>query len=289
VRTRILTAALVAAIASASLAGCTASATSSASGGGSAAGGSAAGAGKASAFEANASGGSASGVKTPAADRSVVTAGTLRLIADSPVRVADRITAVVEAAAGHVARSTEDPTGHPSADLTLRIPAAVFPRTLAVIKHEGRVRDVSVNATDVTAQVTDYGVRIANLRTSITRLQQLLSKASSSSDLVAIESALTDRQGSLEQLLAEQLTLADQVTYATLSVSVVTPAAAPQRGPADFVTGLVAGTQGLVATLAALAVALGVVLPWAVVLGALGAIAALVVRALRRRARTTSA
>jgi hypothetical protein len=106
---------------------------------------------------------------------------------------------------------------------------------------------------------------------------------------VAIESSLTDRQGALEQLLAQQRDLADQVTYATLAVSIVTPAAVPGRGPADFVTGLVAGTQGLVATLAALAVALGVVLPWALVLGAVGAVAIVVVRAVRRRARPTSA
>lgn len=274
-RTRVLTAALVAAIATASLAGCTASATSGSSAAGKAVAG-------ATADEASAA-------KAPTSDRSVVTTGTLRLVADSPVRVANRITDLVEGAAGHVSRSTEDPTGRPSADLTLRIPAAVFPRTLDAIEQEGRVQDVSVNATDVTAQVTDYGVRIANLRTSITRLQQLLSKATSSDALVQIESALTDRQGSLEQLLAQQRTLADQVTYATLTVSIVVPAAAPRPGPADFVTGLGAGTQGLVQTLAALAVALGVVLPWIVVLGGVGTLVVVVVRAVRRRARPTSA
>jgi hypothetical protein len=288
VRTRLLTAALVAAIATAALAGCTASGTSAGSGGGSAAG-SVTDGGKSSAFQANAAGGSPTGARAPAADRSVVTTGTLHLVASSPVQVADRITTLVEAAAGHVARSTEDASGRPSADLTLRIPASVFPDTLTAIKQQGHVRDVTVNATDVTAQVTDYGVRITNLRTSIARLQQLLSTATSSSALVEIEGSLTDRQGSLEQLLAQQRALADQVTYATLSVSIVTPAAAPRHGPADFLTGLVAGTQGLVATLAALAVALGVALPWALVLGAIGIVVAVVVRAVRRRARPTSA
>jgi len=72
-------------------------------------------------------------------------------------------------------------------------------------------------------------------------------------------------------------------------VSVVVPAAAPERGPEDFVGGLVAGTTALVRAAAATLVGLGVALPWLVLLGAAGGIAALVARRARRRARPTSA
>lgn len=284
-RTRVVSSVVIAVIAVASLAGCTASS----GGSGTPAAGSVAdlAAGPAAGTAAGAaSGGSA---KAAAVDRSIVTTGSLRLVSKDPIAAAGRVTDLVEAAEGRVARSAEDPSGSASANLTLRIPAAAFQRTLDAIEQEGELRDVSIGATDVTARVRDYGVRIANLRTSIERLQQLLGTATSSSALVEIEGALTERQGTLEQLLAQQRTLADQVTYATLTVSIVVPAAAPKRGPADFVTGLVAGTQGLAATVGALAIALGVVLPWAVVLGALGGVAALIVRVVRRRARPTSA
>jgi hypothetical protein len=228
-------------------------------------------------------------VKGATADRSVVTTGSLRLVDAHPIAVAGRVADLVEAAGGRVASSSEDPTGSPSARLTLRIPAAAFPHTLRAIEHESDdVRDVSIGSTDVTARVTDYGVRIANLRTSIARLQQLLSKATSSSALVEIEGALTDRQGTLEQLLAEQRTLADQVASATLTVSVVLPAAAPKPGPGDFIGGVVAGADGLVRTAAALAIGLGLVLPWLAALGLLGGVTALVVRRVRRT-RPTSA
>jgi hypothetical protein len=280
-RTRMLSAAVVALITVSALAGCTASGGgggSAASAGGTSAGGTAAGS-AAQGVVADAGAGKAA----PAADRSVVTTGTLRLVADHPVRVADAIGDLVEAAGGRVARSDEDPGRRGSASLSLRIPAAAFSRTLAAIEREGEVRAVHVSATDVTAKVTDYGVRIANLRTSITRLQALLAKATSSSALVEIEGALTDRQGTLEQLLAEQRTLADQVTYATLDVSVVVPAAAPKAGPADFLGGLATGFESLVAFAAALAVGAGVLLPWAVVLAALGAAGVLVARRIRRR------
>lgn len=277
-RIRVLSAAAAALLIIAALAGCTASgatASSSGSGARAAAGG----------------GGTTSGSieKAAAADRSVVTTGSLRLVADHPIDAAGRVTDLVRTAGGSVATAAETPSGSASARLSLRIPAAAFDRTLTAIEHQGHVRDVSIGSTDVTARVTDYGVRIANLRTSIARLQQLLSKATSSSALVEIESALTDRQGALEQLLAQQRTLADQVTFATLSVSIVVPAAAPEQGPTDFLGGLVAGAGGLLRTAGALAIGLGVALPWLVALGALGAVVAGVVRVVRRRTRATSA
>jgi len=277
-RTRVLSAAAAALLVVGALAGCTASG-----------GGSSASSGGSVARVASGEGAAAPAAKGATADRAVVTTGSLQLVAEHPIAVAGRITDLVEGAGGRVASSTEDPTGTPSARLTLRIPSVAFPRVLSAIEREGdSVRDVSIGSTDVTARVTDYGVRIANLRTSISRLQQLLSKATSSSALVEIESALTDRQGKLEQLLAEQRTLGDQVAAATLSVSIVVPAAAPKAGPTDFLGGLVAGADGLLRTVAALAVGLGIVLPWLAVLGALGGAAALVVRRVRR-ARPTSA
>ena len=66
-------------------------------------------------------------------------------------------------------------------------------------------------------------------------------------------------------------------------MSIVVPAAAPKAGPGDFVGGLAAGWAGLVATLTALAIGAGVLLPWAVLLALLGGAAALVVRRVRRR------
>lgn len=222
-------------------------------------------------------------------DRSIVTTGSLRLVTDHPIRTAQRVTQLVLDADGRVARSDQDPGDRPSASLQLRIPAAAFQRVLDAVEQQGDVRDVSIRATDVTAKVTDYGVRIANLRTSIARLQQLLAKATSSTALVQIEGALTDRQGNLEQLLAEQRALADEVAYSTLSVSIVVPAAAPRTGPSDFLAGLVAGTRALVETVAAITVGLGVALPWLVVLGALAAGGAFLARVVRRRTRASSA
>lgn len=232
---------------------------------------------------------SGSGGQAAPADRAIVRTGTLRLVAERPTAVADRIRSIVQEAGGRVARSKEDPSGRADAQLQLRIPAAAFDRTLAAIEREGDARDVSIDATDVTARVTDYGVRIANLRTSITRLRDLLAKADSSDALVKIESALTERQTSLEQLLAEQRDLADRVASATLTVWIVTPAAAPAKGPTDFVAAVATGAGSLAQAAVATVIAFGIVLPWLGVAGVLAGGALAVRRGLRRRARPTSA
>ena len=244
-----------------------------------------------SATSSGGSSGSGGAAQQAAADRSVVTTGSLRLIAEKPIQVADRVQALVQQAGGSVARASEDPSGRPTAQLTLRIPSDAFPRVLAAIEEEGdEVRDVTIDATDVTSRVTDYAVRIANLRTSIARLQGLLRQADSSAALVEIEGALTARQTSLEQLLAQQRTLSDQVASATLTVAVVTPAAAPKKtGPGDFPAAVATGAAALAAFAGAAAIGFGLALPWLAVLALLGGAAVAVRRGLRRRHRPTSA
>lgn len=279
-RTRLVSAALVALLSVGALAGCTASGGAAGSSGG---GSSTEYQSAEGSVPAAASAADTAGKAAVPADRQVVTTASLRLVSAHPIRAAQRITALVEAAAGTVSQAREDPSGRASADLTLRIPAAEFDATLAAIRKGEDVRDLTINSTDVTAKVTDYGVRIANLRTSIARLQQLLGTATSSSALVEIEGALTDRQGSLEQLLAQQRTLADQVTYATLTVDVVVPAAAPSTGPTNFLAGFVTGFAALTQFAAGVTVVAGVLLPWVVVLAVLGGLGWVVARRVRRR------
>jgi hypothetical protein len=151
------------------------------------------------------------------------------------------------------------------------------------------VRNVSLHATDVTSQVTDYRVRIKGLDTSITRLRGLLAKAGTTIDLVEIESSLTTRETDRERLLAQQKSLSDQVAYATLTIRINEPPLARSVPPSTFLSGLAAGWQSLVAVSASLIVGIGVLLPWVLALAALGIVALLItrlVRRLRKRAAT---
>jgi Flp pilus assembly protein TadB len=122
------------------------------------------------------------------------------------------------------------------------------------------------------------------LRTSIARLLQLEASATDTTNLIAIETAISDRQGELESLEAQQRGLDDQISMSTITLILRSDAAAPPIKPADFWSGLGAGWGAFVAFWAGTLVILGVLLPWLVFLGAAAVITVFVVRLVRRRA-----
>ena len=202
-----------------------------------------------------------------AVDRSITITGDLQLSAADPIGAGRAVAGIVTGAGGRVQTEDEHPNGRRgSADLTVRIPADAFPATLKAIEGQGNVLDVSVRSTDVASRVTDYVVRLAALRTSVARLQTLLAKSTTTTDLVQIESSLTTRQTALEDLLADQKGLTDQIAFSTLSVTIRSPSAAAAPAPDTFASGFGAGFAGLVATLGWAVVMVGVLLPWLIAL-----------------------
>ncbi|MGQ7297387.1 DUF4349 domain-containing protein [Quadrisphaera sp. KR29] len=279
------------------LSGCTASSGGSASsaeaGGGGAgaaadrgAAGSAAGGGAADAAAAPSAAPAAGGGAGLVADtaRQVITTASASLVAEDVASTAGRIAVLVEGAGGRVEeRSVQTPEDGPaSAALVLRVPADRLSTTVEGLQQFGAVSDVSVTATDVTAQATDLDARIAALRTSTDRLTALLAGAASTEQVVAAESALTQRQAELDSLVQQRALLAGQVQMATLHLAVTGRAAPPVAGPSDFADGLGAGWRSLVAALGAALVVAGVLLPW---LAAAGLLAAAVVGAARAAGR----
>ena len=219
-------------------------------------------------------------------NRDVVTTGSVSLTVTDPIGAADRATAIVLGAGGRIDNSSEQPgsdTQKPSATLVLRIPSANLDATLADLKRLGTVETATLNATDVTAQSKDIDGRITALQTSVDRLLALMAKATTTADLITIESTLSDRQGQLDSLRAQQKALADQVAMSTITVDFHAKGTVPAASPTTFWSGLTAGWDALVATVNGLLVALGAALPWLVVLGILGAIAWWIARWIGRK------
>lgn len=222
------------------------------------------------------------------ADRSVVVTGTVTITAQKPLVAADRAVSIVEAAGGRVDGRTENAaTGRDagSATLVLRIPAAKLTTTLDALKKLGRPDQVSIDATDVTTQTQDLGARIDALRASITRLLQLESSATDTTNLIAIETAISDRQGQLESFEAQQRGLVDQISMSTITLDLRSDAAAPPIKPADFWSGLGTGWGAFVGFWAEMLVVLGVLLPWLGFFAVAAVVTVVLVRIVRRRAR----
>ncbi|KRC59015.1 hypothetical protein ASE14_14525 [Agromyces sp. Root81] len=198
-------------------------------------------------------------------DRSVITTGWISITVDDPIATAQEAADIAEQSGGRVDSRNETPgtgTEPPSASLTIRVPADELDAVVAELRDLGTVNSVSMTASDVTQQRQDLDARIAALTASVDRLRELLTTATSITDLIAIESELTTRQAELDSLTQQRDLLVDQVDFSTISLDLVTEAVAPDAAPDDFWSGLAAGWGALVAFAGWLGVAIGVLLPW---------------------------
>ena len=215
----------------------------------------------------------------------VITTGYLSLIVDAPSASADALTEIVTQAGGRISsRSDYSPVdfGSPSAYLEVRIPYDGLDALVTAISELGVVQESSINTYDVSLQKVDLDARLEVLQSAKDRLATLLEQAETISDVVAIETALADRQAELDSLTSQREYLSDQTLFATISVNLSTPAGAMPTESDGFVDGLMRGWASILAFLAGTVVWAGILLPWlGVAAVATGII--LVVRRIRRR------
>lgn len=174
--------------------------------------------------------------------------------------------------------------------ITVRVPAAELSALVDELADAGEVTATSINRQDVTEQTLDLEARIEAAQASVDRLTELMAQAQNVSDLIAAESALSERQASLESYQQQLEMLESQIAMSSLTVTVVPEVETVEADPAGFTDGFVAGWNGLVATLNGIVIALGFLLPWLVVVGVVVIVVWAIVRLVRaRRARRADA
>ena len=258
----------------------------------------------ANAFDSKAMSGGSADAATGSTSREVVASASASITADDTRAAIDEITASVTAAGGYVESVSlggspvvYDTTGGvspilptdpipQSAWITVRVPADALTDTIAGLAAAGEVTATQIDRRDVTTEAVDLRARVSSLEASVARLTELMGQATSTADLIAAESALSERQGELESLRQQLTWLDSQVAMSSLTVTITEPTPATTANPAGFGDGVGAGWNGLVATLNGLVVAVGFLLPW---LGVLVVLALIVwgVRRVVRRRRTT--
>jgi hypothetical protein len=104
---------------------------------------------------------------------------------------------------------------------TLRVPVDQLDATLIEMKTLGRVESESQNGEDVTSQYVDLEARLANARNTERRLTDLLKERTGKlSDVLAVENEHARVRGEIEQMEAERKTMSNQVSFATLNVTI---------------------------------------------------------------------
>lgn len=174
---------------------------------------------------------------------------------------------VTEAAGGHVSNeSTErvDDT-HVASRVVLRVPQERYESVLRELAGTGRLLSRTADAKDVTEQVVDVESRIATQRASVERVRKLMDRATGLSDVVTLEGELSRRQADLESLLAQQASLKDRTTLATITLELTekeTDRAERDDDRPGFLEALSGGWSALVTALAWVGVVLAALAPW---------------------------
>ncbi|BBZ15155.1 DUF4349 domain-containing protein [Mycobacterium branderi] len=218
--------------------------------------------------------------------RDIVTTGNISITAADVGKAADRLADLTTGMGGRVDDRTERTASgrSGSADLTLRIPSQKVDEFVTSAKHLGTVTSISLKHEDVTSGRVDLDARIAALQTSVDRLNALMKNAGSTGDLLQAEEALSKRQADLDSLRAQRVQLGEQISYATIRVSVSSEFAPPAPG---FVASVKRGWHALVSFSHGLVTLAGFLLPWLPVLLIIAAAVVLLRRRARRRSQAS--
>jgi Domain of unknown function (DUF4349) len=203
--------------------------------------------------------------------RSIIYTGTITVRVGNVDAAAAGATALAQRHRGFVGGDERTATaGEPAqATMQLRIPSEQFTATVNELGELGEEEARAIHTEDVTEEVVDLETRIATAEASVDRTRDLLARAESIQDIVAVERELSEREATLGSLQARQRTLADLTALSTITVVLI--ADEPEVEEDDesgFLGGLAAGWRGLTQSVSVLLTVLGVLLPWLVVFGA---------------------
>lgn len=162
--------------------------------------------------------------------------------------------------------------GHVGSHIVLRVPQDSYDDVLAELAGTGTLLARRADAKDVTDQVVDVNSRIASQRASVARVRELMDQATNLSDVVSLEGELSTRQAALESLLAQQASLKDRTSLATITLELTeAPVAKKEKKEDDpgFLDALGGGWDALTTTVRWIGVVVGAVAPFAAVLAVL--------------------
>jgi hypothetical protein len=235
----------------------------------------------------DASGGTARSAVDLVEQQAVIKTGAVSLRSDDVDETRFGVQALVDRHGGSVAdeQTETDKTGEGlRSRMVVRVPSEDFDDVMSDLADLAQLASRTSSAEDVTTQLIDVDAQIKVQQASVQRVRQLLTRAQSIRDIMAIESELANRQAQLDSLSQQQAYLKNQTSLATIKVSIERKPEAVVKKDEDrtgFLGGLGAGWDGLRASVVAVLTVVGAVLPFAAVALLVGVPLWLLVRRLR--------
>jgi anti-sigma factor RsiW len=162
------------------------------------------------------------GTAIPQAAPAIVRTAELRVTARNFDTLRGDLDRIVLQFGGHIAElNVTSPSGE-SRSLTavLRVPAPQLEAFLGELRKLGRVDGESQRGEEVSQQAVDLDARLANARHTEQRLTEILrTQTGKLADVLAVEEKLAEVRGMIEQAEAEQKSLNNRITLATVSLN----------------------------------------------------------------------
>ncbi|HJT63403.1 MAG TPA: DUF4349 domain-containing protein [Candidatus Limnocylindria bacterium] len=168
------------------------------------------------------------------ADRSIIRTGEITIEVENVPETVGEVRALAVELDGFISNSFQGEI-EDMATLTMRIPADRFDNAIAAIHDlDGEVKAEATNEQDVTAVVIDIEARLENLRAAEVEYRELLDRAETVEDILAIQNQLFAVRGEIEAYEAQLEYYTDQVDLATLTVSIIPVPQPVEQASEDF-------------------------------------------------------
>lgn len=205
-----------------------------------------------------------------AQDRAMVHTADLTVRVKNVAGASSRAKGVTTDAGGYVATEntthTDADGSHDDSLLVLRVPVDAYPSTLDRLRRDiGRLLTLRQSSEDKTSEVADVKSRITSAQSSLRRLRKIMDQATTVSDIMDVESAISTREADLESLQARAKALDRQTSYSTIDLHLIGPKTVAHKKAAEpgFWDGLTGGWHALLEFLRVAVLVIGAVLPFA--------------------------
>jgi hypothetical protein len=158
---------------------------------------------------------------TTTTDRMVIKNAYLTLVVDNITAVMGQITTLAESNGGFVVNSNiGENQNQLYASISFRVLAENFDATITALHHMAvDVKSESTTGQDVTQEYTDLNSRLRNLEASEAQLLELMTKAGSVEEILAVQQQLTNTREQIELIKGQMQYLQESSNLALFSVS----------------------------------------------------------------------
>jgi len=131
---------------------------------------------------------------------------------------------IVETDGGYIESSNMNGTGKDknlrTLTYTIRVPADQLDTVIAAVGNSCTVLSSNENSTDVTLEYVDTQAKIESLRVEYDQLMKLLKEANDLDTIIVLQNRITDVRYEIESYESRIRVLENQVTYATLHLTI---------------------------------------------------------------------